>query len=190
MARRRVSTESRIGTAKQELAEKLAYELKSERDCGQPFIYEQEYRTGKLQINVVWDEWHGIQLQKRSATISRAYELAEGADYVDRIVLASGWTVPEAHAAGMLPFEIIPAIRHGDPLTAAQAYIAMLEEGGTKLFNANRVHLRFATQEEAEASRQRLIRRFPGSDEVWIINGDITAQDFFEAQDSAEIEAQ
>ena len=45
---------------------------------------------------------------------------------------------------------------------------------------------RFATEEEAQAARQRLIRRFPGSDDVWIINREITAQDFAGVQDWAQ----
>src|SRR5438552_12410277 len=121
MARKRIGPEVRTGTVRRELAEALAAELKSGRDYGQPFIYEQEYRTGKLRVTVIWDEWDGMPLQERSATILRAYELAEGPAYRDRIALASGLTVPEAHAAGMLPYEIITALRKGDPVTGAQA---------------------------------------------------------------------
>jgi hypothetical protein len=190
MPRRRIGTELREGPVRNELAQKLADELKNDRECGQPFIYEQEYRTGKLRVTVVWDEWDGMPLQERSATILRAYERAEGTGYVDRIALASGLTVPEAHAAGMLPYEIIAALRQGDPLTADQARQAMLEQGGTPVFNARGVQLRFATRDEAEACRQRLIRRFPGSDDVWIINQEVTAQDFAEVQESADIEAE
>jgi hypothetical protein len=187
MSRRRISTESRKGKVSNELAETLAAELKRDRECGQPFIYEQEYPTGKLRVMVVWDQWQAMPLQERSATILRAYELAEGSPYAERIALASGLTVPEAHAAGMLPFEIIAAIRPGDPLTRAQARQALLDEGGT-LYND--VHLRLATQEEADACRQRLIHQFPGTDDVWLINRDITAQDFFGAQDSTDIQAE
>ena len=128
-----------------------------------------------------------MSLQERSATILRAYELAEGIPYRERVALASGLTVPEAHAAGMLPFELIAAVRKGDPVTTDQAHQAMLDEGATELEHWRKVHLRFATQEEAESSRQRLIRRFPGSDEVWIINREVAAQDFAEGEDSAEV---
>jgi hypothetical protein len=87
----------------------------------------------------------------------------------------------------MLPYEIITALRKSDPLTEDQARQAMLEEGGTQLGHWRKVQLRFATQEEAEACRLRLMRRFPGSDDVWIINREITAQDFAKGQDSAEV---
>ncbi len=186
MPRIRIGHEVR-GTARNELAEQLAKELKNGREFGQPFIYEQEYRTGKLRVSVVWDRWNGMALQERTATILRAYESAEGADYRDRIALASGLTVPEAHAAGMLSYEIIAALRKGDPVTEDQARQAMLEEGGTQLGHEGRVQLFLATQEQAETSRRRLIARFPGSDDVWIINREITADDFATGQDSAEV---
>jgi hypothetical protein len=49
-------------------------------------------------------------------------------------------------------------------------------------------HIRFATQQEAEACRERLLRRFPGSDDVWIINREISAFDFETVQESADVE--
>src|SRR5271155_5060848 len=106
MPRRRIGVGVRRGAVRNTLAERRANELKSNQEFGQPFIYEQEYATGKLRVNVIWDEWEGIPLQERSATILRAYELAEGSCYRDRLALASGLTVPEAHASGMLPYEI------------------------------------------------------------------------------------
>jgi hypothetical protein len=177
-----------MASAKGSLAEKLAAELKSDRECGQPLIYEREYRTGKAYVTVIWDAWDRVPLQERSATILRAYEMVEGAASRDRIALASGLTVPEAHAAGMLPYQIIPALRKNDPLTFEQAREALLEEGASTLVNPQALQLRFATEEEAEACRQRLIRRFPGSDEVWLINREITAQDYGTVQDWAHVE--
>lgn len=188
MPRKRIGPEVRIGSVKKELAEELAAELKSNRDFGQPVIYEHAFRTGKVRVTVLWDAWKDIPLQERSATILRAYEMAEGPESRDRIALASGLTVPEAHAAGMLPFQIIAAVRNGDPVTQDQVKQAMLDEGGSLLFGWNRPQLRFATEEEAEAARQRLIQRFPGSEEVWIIDRDVTAQDFAQAQDWVQAE--
>lgn len=185
MPRIRIGPEVRTGPVKKELAERLAAELKSGREYGQPFIYEQEFRTGKLRVTVIWDEWKGLSLQERSATIWRAYELAEGAGYRDRIALASGLTVPEAHATGMLPYEIIAALRKSDPLTEEQARQAMLEEGATQLAHG-KVQLRFATREGTLAAQRRLIERFPGSDDVWIINREITPQEDAAGQEWAE----
>src|SRR5215813_7448841 len=95
------------------LVERLVDELKSNRQSGQPMIEEEEFPTRKLRVNVIWDEWDRVPLEDRTATILRAYEQAEGRDYRDRIALASGLTIPEAHAAGMLPYQIIAAIRDG-----------------------------------------------------------------------------
>jgi hypothetical protein len=166
--------EVRLADAKADLVEKLAAELKSDRECGQPVIYEREFRTGRISVTAIWDAWDGIPLQERSSTILRAYEMAEGAPFRDRIALASGLTALEARAAGMLPYQIIPALRKDDPVTLEQAREAFLEEGASQLINGYAPRLWFATEEEAEACRQRLIRRFPGSDDVWIINRGMT----------------
>ena len=74
----------------------------------------------------------------------------------DRIALASGLTVPEAHAAGMLPFQVFPALRRGDPVTLDQCRQALIDEGASILFGADNPQLRFATEEDAEKARERL----------------------------------
>ena len=186
MPRKRIGPESPIGSAKKELAEELAAELKSNREFGQPLIYEQVFRTGKTRVLVIWDAWHDVPLQERTATILRAYEIAEGPESRDRIALVSGLTVPEAHAAGMLPFQIIAAVRKSDPVSPDQIKQAMRDEGGSQLFHGNRPQLRFATEVEAEAARQRLINRFPGTEDVWIIDRDVTSQDLAAVQDGAQ----
>lgn len=188
MPRKRIGPDAHIGSINKELAEHLAAELKSNREFGQPVIYEHVFRTGKARIIVIWDTWLNVPLQERTATILRAYEIAEGAESRDRIALASGLTVPEAHAAGMLPYQIITALRHSDPLTYDQARQAMLEEGGSLLFHPLKIQLRLATEEEAETARQHLIRRFPGSEDVWLINREVSAQDFATMPDWAETE--
>jgi hypothetical protein len=190
MPRKRIASEVRLGKATEGLAAKLADELRRDRECGQPLIYEQEFRTGRVRVTVIWDLWDGMPLQERTATILRAYEMAEGREWRERIALASGLTVPEAHAAGMLPYQIITALRRTDPVTFEQARQAFLEEGASQLLNPQALQLRFATEEEAEACRRRLIHRFPGTDDVWIINREMTAQDFATARDWADTEEQ
>ncbi len=69
-------------------------------------------------------------------------------------------------------------------MTSEQAKQAFVEEGGSLLFNPLKVRLLFATQEEVEGCRQRLIRRFPGSEDVWLINLESTAEDFAGVQES------
>jgi hypothetical protein len=179
-----------VSAVKSELARDLGEALKGDSNSGQPMVYEQEYSTGKLRVNVVWDRWAGVRLEDRSATILRAYELAEGLESRDRVALASGLTVPEATAAGMLPFQIIPALRKGDPLTSEEVREAMQSEGASALAGPGTLQLRFATREEAEACRQRLIQRFPGSDDVWLISQDLTVRDELNFTDmfTAEVE--
>jgi hypothetical protein len=165
-------------------AERLADELKSTREFGQPMIYEREFPSGKLRVLVIWDAWDHVPTEDRTAAIHRAYELAEGREYRDRIGLASGLTVLEAHAAGMLPYQIIAAVRKTDPVTIEQCREAMLAEGASKLVNPDVPPLWFPTEEEAEACRKRLIQRLPASEPVWIINREILPADFARAQDA------
>jgi len=42
---------------------------------------------------------------------------------------------------------------------------------------------RFATEEEAQACRQRLTERFPGSEDVWMVRRDIVMQEFGDGVD-------
>ena len=163
------------------LVERLVDELKSDRQSGQPMIDEEEFPTKKLRVNVIWDEWDRVPLEDRTATILRAYERAEGHGYRDWIALASGLTVPEAHAAGMLPYQVIPAIRKGDSVTMDQCRQAMIDEGASMLFGEDSPQLRFATEEEAEAARKRLAKRLPNSEPVWVITKEVgTVEDWAE----------
>ena len=155
------------------LVEKLVQELKSNRQSGQPLIEEQEFPTKKLRVNVIWDEWDRVPLEDRTATILRAYELAEGQEYRDRIALASGLTGLEAHAAGMLPYQVFAALRPGDPVTMDQVRKALIEEGASTLLGEDNPQLRFATEEEAEEARQRLAVRLPNSEPVWVITKEV-----------------
>jgi hypothetical protein len=155
------------------LVDRLVDELKSDRPSGQPLIEEQAFPTGKLRVNVLWDEWQAVSLEDRTATILRAYEQAEGREYRDRIALASGLTMTEAHAAGMLPYQVIAAVRTSDPVTVDQCRQALIEEGASTLFGADAPQLRFATAEEAEAARKNLTARLPGSDPVWVITREV-----------------
>ncbi|HKI33286.1 MAG TPA: hypothetical protein VKA46_15645 [Gemmataceae bacterium] len=161
------------------LAERLVDELKSDRQSGQPMIEEEEFPTKKLRVNVIWDEWERVPLEDRTATILRAYEQAEGGDYRDRIALASGLTIPEAHAAGMLPYQVIAAVRQTDPVTAEQCRRALIEEGASILFGEDQPQLRFSTEEDADAARKRLAERLPNSEPVWVVTKEVgTVEDW------------
>ena len=94
-----------------DLVAKLADELQNSREYGQPVIDEERFPTGKIRVVVIWDVWDGLPFEDRTAVILQAYERAEGREKRDAIALASGLTFPEAHAAGMLPFEVVLASR-------------------------------------------------------------------------------
>ena len=54
-----------------------------------------------------------------------------------------------------------------------QARKAMIEEGASVLFGADKPQLRFATEQDAEAARKRLAARLPDSEPIWIITKDV-----------------
>jgi hypothetical protein len=63
----------------------------------------------------------------------------------------------------------------------------MLAEGASHLFGPKILQLRFPTEDSAEACRNRLIKRLPNSDEIWIVSREITAQDFGQTSESVAI---
>jgi len=156
-----------------ELVDQLAYELKGHRATGQPLIYEKEFEGGAIRTTVIWDAWESLSLEDRTSIILSAYTEAEGSEYRSRVALASGLTVPEATSAGMLPFQVITAIRTGDSVTLDECRKAMMDVGASTLLDQHRPQLRFATLEEAEATVKELVSRLPHSEPVWV-----TMQDF------------
>jgi hypothetical protein len=188
MPRKKIGVQSALATAKDGLAQKLAEELKANREFGQPTVYEQEYSTKKVRVTVIWDEWADASLEDRSAVILKAYELAEGETARDKIALASGLTVPEAAAAGLLPFQVIPGLRESDSITREQVEAAMVELGASKLLPSDGLQLRFATKEEAETCVQRLIENLPPSKPIWIISREVQAQNTLHFRGSASAE--
>jgi hypothetical protein len=189
MPRKKIGVQSAMTSTNSGLAGKLAEELKSDRDYGQPLVYEQEYATKKTRITVIWDEWADASLEERSSVILRAYELAEGAEVREKIALASGLTVPEATAAGMLPYQIITGLRPTDSVSLEDVEAKMLEQGASQLRQEDGLQLRFATREEAEACRQRLIKKLPNSEPIWIISRDVHVYDYLTLTDAVSAEA-
>lgn len=184
MPRIKMSYEEQSRKADKQLVDRLVDELRSNRASGQPFIYEQTFSTGKVRVLVIWDDWKDLPLEQRTLIIQAAIEQADGKDYRARVALSSGLTVPEGVAAGVLPYQIVPAHRKGDPVTAEQCREAMLAEGASQLFGSTVLLLRFPTADAAEACRKRLIERLPHSDEIWLVSREITAQDFGQATEA------
>ncbi len=186
MPRMKIGVQSALTTTKAGLAEKLAEELKSDRDYGQPLVYEQVYSTKKARVTVIWDAWADASLEERSAIILKAYELAEGVEGREKIALASGLTVPEAGAAGLLPYKVISGLRKSDALKPEQVREAMIDQGASLLNEEDGLQLRFATKKEAEACVERLAKKLMGSEPIWIISRDVRSQDYVGMDDDAE----
>jgi hypothetical protein len=146
-------------------------------------IDEQVFPTNAISVRVIWDKWDHVPHDIRSATILSAYRAAEGVDYSRRIALATGLTVPEARASGLLPFQIILALRQDDPVTEQQCRDAMIAEGASTLWGRDLPRLLFATEEEAEACVSRLSGTLPGSGPVWVITQELgQAEDWAHAE--------
>jgi len=153
-----------------DLLEALVHELRSKNDSGQPVIHEYHFaKTGKMKATVLWDRWEHVPFEERADLIRRAYLKVESESFVENLALLVGLTFPEAHEAGMLPYQITPLIRKVDPVTLQQCHKTMVLEGASLLFPGGKPELRFATQAEAESARTRLIRQLPGSEPVWTI---------------------
>ncbi len=153
------------------LVAELANELVQTRDFGQPWIEELIFpATDRMRVTVIWDKWEPLPDLDRVAVIRQAYEEVEGAEFRDRIGLAMGLTVPEAYEYGKTPVRIIPVVRKSDPVTLDECRKAMIGEGASLLLDPTKPLLCFATEEQAEACRQRLVRRLPKSEAVWLIS--------------------
>ena len=139
-------------------------------------IDEETYATGKIRVVVIWDEWERLPHEERTATILQAYERVEGREFRDKIALASGLTVPEAHAAGMLPFAVISALRSSDPVTMDQCRQALLDEGASRLF----ARTNWSCDSQRRRKRQPRASTLPDvyrSEEVWVITQDVGGYD-------------
>ena len=156
-----------------DLVTRLADELRNQHQTGQPIIYEKEFNGGRIRSLVIWDEWERLSLEDRTSVIHEAYFRAEGPESQSRIVLASGLTVPEAESAGMLPFQIIAALRKEDSVTIEECRQAMIDVGASTLLDPQRPQLRFATREEAETTLRELVKTLANSEPVWVIAQDV-----------------
>jgi hypothetical protein len=160
MPRKVISTADRPAPVDQSLCRQLVDELRSPHDVGQPLVIEHQFSsTDKKQIQVVWDRFDGIPEQDRSDLILSAFEQVEGKPNRDKILFASGFTVPEAAATGILPFQVVPATSAQAEVGEGPLFKAMKEEGASTV--AGTTSLRFPTFEDAETAKVRLDHRLP-----------------------------
>jgi len=160
MPRRIISTPNHPSRLDLSLLDRLVEELRSPHDVGQPLVIEQRFPSiDKTQVQVVWDKFEGIPEQDRSELILSAFEQVEGKPSRDKILFASGFTIPEATSTGILPFQVIPATTARTELGVEPLFKAMKEEGASTV--AGTTTLRFPTFEDAEAAKARLDHRLP-----------------------------
>ena len=162
---KKASYVSSFSRSNSNLVEELSQQLIDENPVAQPLIYEYELRGGLLRVIVVWDRWLSLPLEERTAIILAAYK-SHGHE---NIALASGLTVPEAVALGLLQFRVIPALRKSDGISPETCWKTMKSLGASLLFDENKPELYFATREEAEQTIVELVKLLPGSDEIWTI---------------------
>ena len=113
-------------------------------------------------LTVIWDRWEGIPDDERQSVIfQEAYDRVEGKEFRDRIALAVGLTMPEACESDLLPFEVFPIIRKGDPVTLDECREALIAEGASTLFDPSHPRIAFASPEEAERCISRPRRAAP-----------------------------
>ncbi|WP_165074897.1 hypothetical protein [Paludisphaera rhizosphaerae] len=154
----------------QRLVSELSRELRENHESGQPVIREDHYpRTGMRRVTVVWDEWKDVPHEERVDVVRRAYQEVEGQEIADKLALILGLTYPEAYEAEMLPCEVVPLLRKGDPVTEEECLAAMRAEGASLLFPGGKPRLLFASRQEADAALGRLVEQLPRSKAVWTI---------------------
>ncbi|MBM4091778.1 MAG: hypothetical protein FJ276_20480 [Planctomycetes bacterium] len=158
-----------------DLVAELVGELREGRPFGQPLIHEQRFpETNAVRTTIIWDKWASIADDERVATILQAYEEAEGREFRDRIALAMGLTVPEAYDSGLLPIQIVTALRNTDSVTPEQCRQAMIDAGASVVSGPDHPILRFATLDEAERTVRRLTELLPDSEQVWVITQEVS----------------
>ncbi len=153
-----------------DLVTALVNELRDDHKSGQPVIHEDHFPfTGNMRVTVLWDKWEKVPHEERAEIIRKAYTEVEGPEVSQKLALLVGLTFPEAYEAGMLPCQVIPLVRKGDPVSPEDCLKAMEAEGASQLFPGGKPELRFATRQEAETARGRLIERLPASEAVWTV---------------------
>ena len=154
---------------------RLVAELRSPHPFGQPLILEEDFaRTRLIGVTVVWDDFEPRSDLQRSTLILNAYEQVFGKEHKDRIGFAVGYTEPEAVESGLLPFTVSPHLRKSDPLELRdKCRAAMIELGASDLWKKGYPRLRLPTEELANRYFEELIRRVPGSEEVWAVVKDM-----------------
>ncbi|HYH68905.1 MAG TPA: hypothetical protein VD866_29700 [Urbifossiella sp.] len=160
------------------LVAELAAELRSPRPFGQPFVEIDTFpRSGLTAVTVIWDALRGLTDEQRSAAVLDAYQQVHPNVGADRVAFALGYTTAEATAAGKLPYAVRPTLAAEPTLDRAAVAAVVREYGGADDRRAAFPALRFPTREDAEACRQKLLDRLPGTEAVWTIAETVSPDD-------------
>ena len=175
MGRIRIEASPRRSGKHAALMARLAAELKSDREGGQPRIEEFVFGpTRSINVTVFWDEWAKVRLEERMGVVIEAYAQAQGREAADRIVIASAFTFEEAFEIGLLPYQVAANWRSTDPVTREQCTEAIIAEGGSVFGDTPTPQLRFSTLEAAEAAKGRLTSALAVDRDFWAVLKDVT----------------
>jgi hypothetical protein len=154
-----------------ELVDELASELATDREFGQPLVIEEPFGgTNDLRITVYWDRFDAVPDEERTRIILEAYQRVAASDAA-RIAVAVGITFAEGEDEWMLPYEVVPNLREGDPVSLKTCREVMSRLGASTLRSSNTPMLRFPTAELAQQAVRQLTKLLPGTDGLWTILG-------------------
>jgi hypothetical protein len=135
--------------------DQLARELSGETTPNGPVIFEIPFQPpDKFDVLVVWDAWEPFSSEDRSNIILEAYK-----ELRPKIAQALGVTYQEAIEQQVLPYSVVPMVRHGE-VDGEELKKAMIAEGGFVLASG-KVDLRFPTMALAERAHRRLSDKLP-----------------------------
>jgi len=114
---------------------------------------------------VIWRDFDGVDRETRSKIILDAVYDEFGAEHGLRTTVAMGLTPPEAAGLGFLSYKVEPTPRKTDsPRIEDERYRTAADaEAQNTLMGAGSRELRYATEQEADAAMQRLLKALPGS---------------------------
>jgi hypothetical protein len=155
------------------LVDHLARALRERASRGQPTVFENRIgQTDALNVFVIWDRWGEIRRDERSKIIIDAYKrIDEGKS--ERVAIATGATLDEAIAMGVLPYWIAITRKRDDPASPEQLREAMIDEGAVETVSG--LQLRFNSLEEAKEAYSRLTAKVPGP--YWAIVHEVSRGD-------------
>jgi hypothetical protein len=148
---------------KEALLKRLVAELEGNESSDGPVIFEMPiFQSDKIDVMVIWQDWKDVRSEDRVTLIKEAYK-----DKADGLSLTLGLTLEEAIQEGALPYRVRLRFQEQPKFPEGVMENALLSVGAF-LGTDGEVIMRFPTPETAEAARQRLSEKLPGS--VWVVS--------------------